>query len=84
MSTTRCPKRHATPAWDRVCTRPGRWVYDTDVDALIREDRLRLVLVRLQGGRFTCPIQDLRHLLRVVERGGEAIRDVSVPVEARP
>lgn len=46
---------------------------------LIKEDRLQSVLVRCGGGRFSCPIQDLKHFIEIISRDGkDYVRDVSV------
>jgi hypothetical protein len=47
--------------------------------------RLTPVLVRCGGCRFTCPAQDVAHLIALVESGqddghAEYVRDVSFPV----
>lgn len=50
-----------------------------DEDALLMEDRLQPVLVRCGGGRFSCPIQDLKHFVQIINKeGSDYVRDVSV------
>lgn len=48
-------------------------------------DRLFQVLVRCGACRFVCSIQDLDHLTRCIDAGGDYVRDVSLPIgwEAR-
>lgn len=53
---------------------------DTDMAELIALDRLFQVLVRCGGCRFTCAAQDVAHLVKCVEAGGDYVRDVSFPV----
>lgn len=53
-----------------------------DEDTLIALDRLFPMLVRCGGCRFTCAAQDIRHLVKCVEAGGDYVRDVSFPVGA--
>lgn len=55
---------------------------DTDMPELIAVDRLCQVLVRCGGCRFTCAAQDVAHLVKCVEAGGDYVRDVSFPVGA--
>ena len=46
---------------------------------LIELDRLCPILVRCGQCRFTCGAQDVEHLLRCIELGGDYVRDVSFP-----
>lgn len=55
---------------------------DTDMPELIALDRLCQVLVRCGGCRFLCAAQDVEHLIKCVEAGGDYVRDVSFPVGA--
>ena len=51
-----------------------------ELEVLADEDRLRPVLVRCNGGRFTCAAQDAGHFIRLLESTGqEWARDVSLP-----
>jgi len=50
------------------------------VQELVKLDRLFQVLVRCGGCRFTCAAQDVAHLARCIEAGGDYVRDVSFPV----
>lgn len=57
---------------------------ETTVVELAKLDRLRLVLVRCNGGRFMCPAQDVEHFVALVESGKhrgheDYVRDVSLP-----
>lgn len=58
---------------------------DTDITALSNhpDGRLVLVLVRAGGCRFLCPAQDVAHLQRCLEAGGDYLRDVSIPAWER-
>lgn len=50
--------------------------------AACEETRLFQLLVRCGGCRFVCAAQDVAHLIRCVEAGGDYVRDVSVPASA--
>jgi hypothetical protein len=52
------------------------------------ELRLRPVLVRCGGGRFTCPLQDVKHFIQIIKehdqikeyaKNADYVRDVSIP-----
>ena len=58
----------------------GGFLRDADMPELIALDRLCPVLVRCGGCRFTCAAQDVEHLLKCIEAGGDYCRDVSFPV----
>ena len=60
----------------------GGFLRDVDMVTLIGLDRLCQVLVRCGGCRFTCAAQDVTHLVKCVEAGGDYVRDVSFPVGA--
>lgn len=41
--------------------------------------RTAVLLVRCGGGRFTCPAQDVKHFIGIIEaNGGDYVRDVSL------
>lgn len=63
-----------------IAARPGGFLTDADIPALIALDRLCPVLVRCGGCRFTCAAQCVEHLVKCVEAGGDYVRDVSFPV----
>lgn len=65
-----------------VNQRSGGFLRDTDVDELQQIDRLCQVLVRCGGCRFVCSAQDVAHLERCIEAGGDYVRDVSFPTGA--
>ena len=44
--------------------------------------RLLPVLVRCGATRFTCGLQDLDHMISMVEKSGDYVRDVSVPASS--
>lgn len=52
-----------------------------DLRLLAKHPRYRLtpILVRCGGCRFTAPAQDVEHLTRCVEAGGDYVRDWSLP-----
>ena len=63
----------------------GFFSSERDLEILARDQDTRLinVLVRCEGGRFTCPVQDAKHLISLVESGKDAgqdeyIRDVGL------
>ena len=58
------------------------WLNKTGLADLARTDRLRLVLVRMHGGRFICPAQDAASFIEKLEAQGDMCRDVSL-YEAR-
>jgi len=39
--------------------------------------RLKKVLVRCGGCRFTCGLQDFKHISEALERAGDYVRDIS-------
>jgi hypothetical protein len=53
---------------------------DKTITELIDIDRLCPVLVRCGGCRFTAGAQDIPHLVKCIEAGGDYVRDVSFPV----
>jgi hypothetical protein len=63
-----------------IASKPCGFLKDTDIPALIALDRLCPVLVRCGGCRFTCSAQDIAHIIRCIEAGGDYVRDVSFPV----
>jgi len=65
----------------RVMRERHGFFLDTDV-ALLAADpagRLQPCLVRCGSCRFTCPAQDVAHLIACIEAGGDYVRDVSIP-----
>lgn len=68
-----------------LSTLPCGFITEAQMPQLIALDRLCPVLVRCGCCRFTCGAQDLAHLTKCIEAGGDYIRDVSLPVgwEAR-
>lgn len=65
------------------------FIGSAEIDRLIAIDRLMPVLVRCGGGRFTCPVQDVRHFMEIIRVAAENsshwsetdeyVRDVSIP-----
>ena len=63
----------------------GFFSSERDLEILARDQDTRLinVLVRCEGGRFTCPVQDAKHFISLVVSGQHAgqteyIRDVAL------
>lgn len=72
----------------RIKRDAGGFLHHHDIKLLAQhpDTRLLSVLVRCGGGRFTCPIQDVRHFIALIESGqdGEAtdyVQDVSFPAD---
>lgn len=59
---------------------PEAWLTAAGLEQLARTDRLRPVLVRMGGCRFTAPAQDARKIIDALEAAGDYCRDVSYPV----
>ena len=58
----------------------GGFLNETDINALAELDRMRLVLVRCNNGRFLCPAQNAAWFSDLLESTGkEWVRDVSLP-----
>ena len=58
----------------------GGFLNETDINDLAELDRLRLVLVRCNNGRFMCPSQDVAWFSDLLESTGkEWVRDVALP-----
>ena len=50
-----------------------------DVDKVVEENRLYPCLVRCGSGRFSCPAQDVKHFVEIIEADGrDYIRDISL------
>jgi hypothetical protein len=64
----------------RITDEQHGFLMEADLKTLAKADRLRQVLVRCGGCRFTCPAQDAEHLIEAVELAGDYVRDVSLPV----
>jgi hypothetical protein len=63
-----------------VVKKNGGFLRDTDIEIIVHHDRLRQVLVRCGNCRFVCAVQDVKHLIGIIERDGQDyIRDVSLP-----
>lgn len=58
----------------------GGFLNETDINALAELDRMRLVLVRCNNGRFLCPAQNAAWFSDLLESTSkEWVRDVSLP-----
>lgn len=65
--------------WQRIREQHS-FLLERDVAELAELERLRPLLVRCGGCRFTCAAQDVKHLLGIIAReGSEYVRDVSLP-----
>ena len=66
-------------AIEKAKTRMG-FITDVELSALAADPgtRLQPCLVRCCCGRFSAPAQDVAHFIKLVEQGGEHVRDVSV------
>jgi hypothetical protein len=50
-----------------------------ELQAVINVNRLRPVLVRCGNGRFTCPAQNVQHMVDIVNKSNlDYIRDISI------
>ena len=55
------------------------FVKDTDLPAVIQENRFQRILVRTGLGRFICQAQDAKHFIDIIEKEkSDYIRDVSL------
>jgi len=77
--------QHANPTLARKLESQGFFVTDADIDGLVAISRHALVLVRTGNGRFLCPVDTVRHFVKVIDgtdpaNGGDYVRDVSLPV----
>jgi len=45
----------------------GGFILDAEVEELISIDRLITVLVRCNNGRFTTPVQNLKHFIGIID-----------------
>ena len=58
----------------------GGFLNETDISDLAELDRLRMVLVRCNNGRFLCPAQNVAWFSDLLESTGkEWVRDMSLP-----
>jgi hypothetical protein len=56
------------------------FVLDSDLPAIIEENRFQMLLVRCGAGRFVAPAQDIKHFIDIIGReGSDYVRDVSFP-----
>jgi hypothetical protein len=63
----------------RAREQQGSFLTDADLTLLAEHDRLRPVLVRCGGGRFTAPAQDVRHFAAIIAaEGTDHVRDWSL------
>jgi len=61
-----------------LAARPFGFITDKDLPELIALHRLCQCLVRCGCCRFTCAAQNIAHLLKCIDAGGDYVRDVSV------
>lgn len=62
-----------------LATLPCGFLTAETLPKLIALDRLHPVLVRCGGCRFQCAAQDVEHLMKCVDAGGDYVRDLSIP-----
>lgn len=63
-----------------IAALPCGFITSAQMPELITLDRLHPVLIRCGGCRLTCAAQDVAHIMRCIEAGGDYVRDVSLPV----
>lgn len=57
----------------------GGFLVNEDIEALAKHDRLRNVLIRCNGGRFTTAVQNARHYADIIDASQvDWVRDVSL------
>lgn len=61
-----------------IAARPFGFVTAADMPELIKLHRLCQCLVRCGACRFTCAAQDVAHLLKCIDAGGDYVRDVAI------
>ena len=54
------------------------FITDVEIPRIMAIDRLQQVLVRCNNCRFVCAVQDLAHLEKCIEAGGDWVRDVEI------
>jgi len=58
----------------------GGFMTEDQLKVIVKEDRMRMVLVRCGMGRFMAHAQDVQHFIDIIERDGkDYIRDISLP-----
>lgn len=58
----------------------GGFLLSLDVARMAKLDRLRQLLVRMNGCRFVAAAQDVQHIVDLIESTGkDYVRDVSLP-----
>jgi hypothetical protein len=62
-----------------ILAHPFGFVTEAEMPAIIEQDRLVPLLVRCGGTRFCAGAQYIAGLLKMVEAGGDYVRDVSFP-----
>lgn len=62
-----------------IMARNGGFITEHEIDAVVAEDRLKSCLIRCGGGRLSCPAQDVKHWIDIIDReGSDHVRDVSL------
>jgi len=71
----------ANPVLAKQLQERGYFILDTHVPDLIAIDRLMPIIVRCNNGRFTCPVQDVSHFIRIIEASKQDwVRDASIAI----
>jgi hypothetical protein len=53
-----------------------------DLKVIAKEDRLKMILVRMGNSRFLAHAQDVKWLVEIVQREGkDYVRDISLPAK---
>ena len=60
----------------------GGFVTSDQVKSIVGLSRLFQLSVRCGNCRFLCSAQDVEHLIRCIEAGGDYVRDVSIPANS--
>lgn len=61
----------------------GGFLTMNDLKVIAKEDRLKMILVRMGNSRFLAHAQDVKWLVEIVQRDGkDYVRDISLPVDS--
>jgi len=60
----------------------GGFLTMNDLAVIAKEDRLKMILVRMGNSRFLAHAQDVKWLVEIVQRDGkDYVRDISLPAK---
>lgn len=54
------------------------FITESEIRAVINENRLYPCLIRFGGCRLVAPAQDVPHIIKCMEKAGDYVRDVSL------